>query len=227
MPTSQQAIYRGVFKWIILGWIFSWRSNDVKVLKSRWNFVKTKTTTPGNNIYTLVITFTALFRLFHLSFISHTNSLFPIQTLILRLGHMWFDRQRSSSNQLSAASVLIQQNQHGDMASFAEALYKAPTKSERNLFFCEGRCFNSHSEQCSNTCTHVCMAVLVRCVTCKRLFYFWRQRKVLSCEIYLPALRPCFFHGGALVFFWTATKSLTFLNNFQVNLHFTRYAQGT
>ena len=154
-------------------------SNDVKVLKSRWNFVKTKTTT-----------------------------------------------QVTIFTQLSAASVLIQQNQHGDMASFAEALYKAPTKSERNLFFCEGRFFNSHSEQCSNTCTHVCMAVLIRCVTCKCLFYFWGQRKVLSCEIYLPALRPCFFHGGALVFFWTATKSLTFLNNFQVNLHFTRYAQG-
>ena len=34
------------------------RSDDVKVLKSRWNFVKTlKTTTPGNNIYTLFITF--------------------------------------------------------------------------------------------------------------------------------------------------------------------------
>ena len=114
------------------------RSNDVRVLKSRWNFVKTKTMTPGSNIYTLVITFTALFRLFHLSFISHTNSLFPIQTLILRLGHLWFDRQRSSSNQLSAASVLIQQNQHDDMASFAEALYKAPTKSERNLFFLWG-----------------------------------------------------------------------------------------
>ena len=28
-------------------------------LKSRWNFVKTKTTTPGNNIYTLLITFVA------------------------------------------------------------------------------------------------------------------------------------------------------------------------
>ena len=35
------------------------RSIDVKVLKSRWNFVKTKTTTPGNNIYTLLITFIA------------------------------------------------------------------------------------------------------------------------------------------------------------------------
>ena len=36
------------------------RSDDVKVLKSRWNFVKmTKTTTPGNNIYTLLINFIA------------------------------------------------------------------------------------------------------------------------------------------------------------------------
>ena len=45
----------------------------------------------------------------------------------------------TTANQLSATSVLIQQNQHGDykqndMASFAETLYKAPTKSERNLF---------------------------------------------------------------------------------------------
>ena len=50
------------------------RSDDVKVLKSSWNFVKTKTTTPGNNIYTLLITFIA-FHLFHLSFklcFSHT-----------------------------------------------------------------------------------------------------------------------------------------------------------
>ena len=49
--------------------------------------------------------------------------------------------------QLSATSVLIQQNQHGDckqndMASFAEALYKVPTKSEKNCL-CEGRFFNS------------------------------------------------------------------------------------
>ena len=35
------------------------RFDDVKVLKSRWNFVKTETTTPGNNIYTLLITFIA------------------------------------------------------------------------------------------------------------------------------------------------------------------------
>ena len=40
----------------------------------------------------------------------------------------------TSANQLSATSVLIRQNQHGDykqndMASFVETLYKAPTKS--------------------------------------------------------------------------------------------------
>ena len=35
------------------------RSDDVKALKSRWNFVKARTTTPGNNIYTLMITFIA------------------------------------------------------------------------------------------------------------------------------------------------------------------------
>ena len=33
-------------------------SDDVKVLKSRWNLVNAKTTTHGNNIYTLLITFT-------------------------------------------------------------------------------------------------------------------------------------------------------------------------
>ena len=50
---------------------------------------------------------------------------------------------------LSATSVLIQQNQHGDykqndMASFAKTLYKAPTKSERNVFsVSDCRFFNS------------------------------------------------------------------------------------
>ena len=70
---------------------------DVKVLKSSWNFVKTKITTPGNNIYTLLITFIAFssfisskFHLFYVSFMSNTNSLFPIQTLILRLSHLRF-----------------------------------------------------------------------------------------------------------------------------------------
>ena len=114
----------------------------------------------------------------------------------------------TSANQLSATSVLIQQNQHGDykqndMASFAET-YKAPTKSERNLFFVSVDFF-IHSEQYANTC----MAVLIRRVTCKSFFSFWGQRKVLSSEIYRRGLRPCFFHGGALVLFWTATKSAT------------------
>ena len=55
-----------------------------------------------------------------------------------------------------------------------------------------------HSEQYANTS----MAVLIKRMTCKSLFFsFWGQRKVLSCEIYLRGLRPCFFHGGALVLF--------------------------
>ena len=63
-------------------------------------------------------------------------SLFDRQKIILRLLAASLS---TTANQLSATSVLIQQNQHGDykqndMASFAETLYKAPTKSERNLF---------------------------------------------------------------------------------------------
>ena len=43
----------------LVSYYYTVRSDDVKVLKSRWNFVKTKTTTPGNNIYTLLRTFIA------------------------------------------------------------------------------------------------------------------------------------------------------------------------
>ena len=43
----------------LVSYYYTVRSNDVKVLKSRWNFVKTNTTTRGNNIYTLLITFMA------------------------------------------------------------------------------------------------------------------------------------------------------------------------
>ena len=35
----------------LVSYYYTVRSNDVKVLKSRWNFAKAKTTTPGNNIY--------------------------------------------------------------------------------------------------------------------------------------------------------------------------------
>ena len=65
-----------------VSYYYTVRSDDVKVLKSRWNFV-TKTTTPGNNIYTLLRTFIAF-----ASFISSKfQTIFPIQTLILR--HTW------------------------------------------------------------------------------------------------------------------------------------------
>ena len=129
----------------------------------------------------------------------------------------------TTENQLSATSVLIQQNWHGDnkqndLASFAEALYEAPTKSERNFFFVTVD-FLIHSGQYANTW----MAVLIRRVN---FFSFWGQRKVLSSKIYLRGLRPCFLHGGALVLFWTATKSATILEIFQVNVHFTHYPQA-
>ena len=64
----------------------------------------------------------------------HQQPVWPTK-IILRLlaGNL-----STTANQLSATSVLIQQNRNGDckqndMASFAEALYKAPTKLERNL----------------------------------------------------------------------------------------------
>ena len=84
-----------------------------------------------------------------------------------------------------------------------------------------------HSEQYANTS----MAVLIKRVTCKSSFCFLFGDKekfymVLSCEIYLRGILPCFFHGGALVLFWTAIKSAAVLLNIQVNLHFTHYAQG-
>ena len=50
--------------------------------------------------------------------------------------------------------------------------------------------FLIHSQQYANTW----MAVLIRRVTCKSLFSFWGQRKVLSSEIYLRGLRPCVLH---------------------------------
>ena len=98
----------------------------------------------------------------------------------------------TTANQLSATSVLIQQNQHGDnkqnyLTSFAEALYEAPTKSESFFVTVD---FLIHSEQYANTW----MAVLIRRVTCKSLFSFGGQRKVLCSEIYLRGLRPCVLH---------------------------------
>ena len=118
----------------------------------------------------------------------HLQPVWPTK-IILRL--LAATNLSTTANQLSATSVLIQQNQHGDnkqndMASFAEALYEAPTRS----FFVTVD-FLIHSEQYANTW----MAVLIRRVTCKSLFSFWGQRKVLSSEIYLRGLRPCFLHG--------------------------------
>ena len=59
----------------LVSYSYTVRSNDVKALKSRWNFVKTKTLTPSNSIYTFLITFIALssfisskFQTFYLSY---------------------------------------------------------------------------------------------------------------------------------------------------------------
>ena len=48
--------------------------------------------------------------------------------------------------------------------------------------------FLINSKQCANTF----MAVLIRRVTCKSLFSFWGQRKVLSCEIFLSRTSTLF-----------------------------------
>ena len=134
----------------------------------------------------------------------------------------------NTANQLSATSVLIQQNPwllqtkwYGKLSR--NVVQGADEVGTESFFLWDSADFLFHSEQYANTC----MAVLIRRVTCKSFFFsFWGQRKVLTCEIYLRGLRPCFFRGGALVLFWTATKSATVLQNFQVNLHFTHYAQG-
>ena len=59
-----------------------------------------------------------------------------------------------------------------DMASFAETLYKAPTKAERIFFFVSVD-FLIHSEQYANTC----MTVLIRRVTCKRFFFLFGDKE--------------------------------------------------
>ena len=78
----------------------------------------------------------------------------------------------TTANQLSATSVLIQENQHGDckqsdIVSFAEAFCKAPTKAELNVDLV------IHSQQYVNTC----MAVLIRRVTCKIFLLFGNTEK--------------------------------------------------
>ena len=89
----------------------------------------------------------------------------------------------TTANHLSLTSVLIQQNQHGDykqndIASFnLQRRFTRRRRSRNGIpFFFVSVDFVIHSEQYANTC----MAVLIRRVTCKSLFSFWGQRKVLS-----------------------------------------------
>ena len=70
----------------LVSYYYTVRSDDIKVLKSRWNFLNTKTKTTGNNISTMLITWLSV-HLFKFYFLY--KLLFPIQTLIVRLGHRW------------------------------------------------------------------------------------------------------------------------------------------
>ena len=72
-----------------------------------------------------------------------------------------------------------------------------------------------HSEQYANTS----MAVLIKRVTCKSSFFFFLGTKKSFKLQNLPSRTSTLFLSrriGALVLFWTATKSATFLKNFQV-----------
>ena len=97
-----------------------------------------------------------------------------------------------------------------DMASFAETLYKAPTKSERNLFFASVY-FLIHSEQYANTC----MTVLIRRVTCKRFFFFLGTTKSFKLRN-LPSRTSTLFLSR-----WSACP---FLNCDQVSNRFTEFS---
>ena len=71
------------------------------------------------------------------------------------------------------------------------------------------------------------MAVLIRRVTCKSFFFLLGTKKSLKLRN-LPSRTSTLFlsRRSACQVFCTATKSATVLQNFQVNLHFTHYAQG-
>ena len=108
----------------------------------------------------------------------------------------------TSANQLSATSVLIQQNQHGDykqndMASFAKTLYKAPTKSERNVFFSVSDCrfFNSFR----TVREHMYGSFDYTCDVQKLFFFFLGTKKSLKLRnlpsrtstLFLPRRSDC------------------------------------
>ena len=96
------------------------------------------------------------------------------------------------------------------MASFAETLYKAPTKSERNLFFASVY-FLIHSEQYANTC----MTVLIRRVTCKRFFFFLGTTKSFKLRN-LPSRTS--------TLFLSRRSACPFLNCDQVSNHLTEFS---
>ena len=71
------------------------------------------------------------------------------------------------------------------------------------------------------------MAVLIRRVACKSFFFsFWGQRKVLKLRNLPSRTSTLFLSRRSASPSLNATKSAAVLQNFQVNLHFTHYAQG-
>ena len=140
------------------------RSNDVKVIKSRWNFVKTKITTPGNNIYTFVITFTS--SKFHfpykLSYYAWTTCGLPTK-IILKPVICGF-----CSHSAKPAWW------YGKLCrSVVQGAHEVGTES----FFFVRVDFLILIQ--SSVRTHVRMAVLIRCVTC---FIFGDQEKFLAAK---------------------------------------------
>ena len=121
----------------------------------------------------------------------------------------------TSTNQLSATSVLIQQNQHGDykqndMASFEKRCTRR-RRSRNGIFFLWVLIFLIHSEQYANTC----MAVLIRRVTCKRFFFFLGTTKSFKLRN-LPSRTSTLFLSR-----WSACP---FLNCDQVSNRFTEFS---
>ena len=97
------------------------------------------------------------------------------------------------------------------MASFAEALFKTPTKSELNLL-----CV--HISNSPGTVREDMYGSFDYTCDRRRFVFFLRTKKSFE-QQNLPSRTSTLFLSrriGALVLFWTATKSATLLKNFQV-----------
>ena len=107
------------------------------------------------------------------------------------------------------------------MASFAETLFKTPTKSELNLLcVLISNSPGTVREDMYGSFDYTCDR--------RRFVFFLRTKKSFKLQN-LPSRTSTLFLSrriGALVLFWTATKSATLLKEFSGNLHSTHYTQG-